>query len=242
MRFRIYDQQTGGTRIWSEEQIVTVSNGMFSVRLGEGTGITNETSPPLTQAFNGSERFLGLTVVIPSQTPGEITPRLAFLSAPYAIVAARSRVADSVEQTTGASTLGQTTVTNLTVTAPAKINGANSLEFGGGIAGKQVDAGKIGYGIFSQGVALDIVGAGTTGANRRVNFFAEGGTTFTGDVTTSTKFNGSGAGLTNLNGANLNNLSVDLNKLAAGSVDMTKLVAAVQQALCPSRNDRGLRR
>ena len=35
MRFRIYDAQEGGAVIWSEKQIVTVSKGLFSVRLGE---------------------------------------------------------------------------------------------------------------------------------------------------------------------------------------------------------------
>ena len=40
MRFRIYDAQEGGTVIWSEKQIVTVSKGLFSVRLGEGTALS----------------------------------------------------------------------------------------------------------------------------------------------------------------------------------------------------------
>ena len=39
MRFRIYDAQEGGNVIWSEKQIVTVSKGLFSVRLGEGTAL-----------------------------------------------------------------------------------------------------------------------------------------------------------------------------------------------------------
>src|SRR5688572_17417410 len=37
MQFRIYDAQEGGAIIWSEKQVVTVSKGLFSVRLGEGT-------------------------------------------------------------------------------------------------------------------------------------------------------------------------------------------------------------
>ena len=34
MTFRIYDAQEGGMIIWAEKQIVTVSKGLFSVRLG----------------------------------------------------------------------------------------------------------------------------------------------------------------------------------------------------------------
>lgn len=52
------------------------------------------------------------------------------------------------------------------------INGSSVVEFGEGIT-KEPNAGKIGYQLFS--TALDIVGAGTTNANRKVKIFAEGG-------------------------------------------------------------------
>ena len=55
------------------------------------------------------------------------------------------------------------------------------IEFGADIAGKELNAGKIGYNGFGTG-ALAIVGAGTNTTNRAVYFFAEGGTTFTGPV------------------------------------------------------------
>jgi hypothetical protein len=61
----------------------------------------------------------------------------------------------------------------------AKLAGSKVIEFGFGNT-KQVDAGKIGYQKFSSG--LDIVGAGTTAANRRISFFAEGGAQFTGGL------------------------------------------------------------
>ena len=63
---------------------------------------------------------------------------------------------------------------------PMVINGTNTLEFGAGIFGKQIDAGKIGYNTFS-GNALDIIGAGTTGS-RKLRFYAEGGSQFDGPV------------------------------------------------------------
>lgn len=85
IEFRLWSAITAGTLIWSEEQLVTVSNGLFSVRLGEGTAIAAEPNN-LATAFAGKSRFIGVTVkTTPSAT--EIVPRLAFLSAPYAFVA-----------------------------------------------------------------------------------------------------------------------------------------------------------
>ncbi|MCI0535300.1 MAG: tail fiber domain-containing protein, partial [Verrucomicrobiales bacterium] len=63
------------------------------------------------------------------------------------------------------------------------VSGSNPLELGTGVAGKEANAGKIGYQTFTAG-ALDIVGAGTTGGplNRRVKIWAEGGAEFAGRV------------------------------------------------------------
>lgn len=65
--------------------------------------------------------------------------------------------------------------TKLVVTAPlVEMNGTtgitnnNVIEFGRGIVGKQTDAGKIGYGTWSNGQSLDIVGAGTNAGGNRV--------------------------------------------------------------------------
>jgi hypothetical protein len=69
----------------------------------------------------------------------------------------------------------------LDVNGTMKIQGTNTLEFGAGVTGKETNAGKIGYQTFTPG-ALDIVGAGTLVSNRKVNIFAEGGTTFNGPI------------------------------------------------------------
>lgn len=98
MRFRIYDAQEGGNVIWSEKQIVTVSKGLFSVRLGEGTALSpaegTVAQTNLSDAFTAKERFLGVTIVITGQTPVEILPRLAFLATPFSYVANRSLTAE----------------------------------------------------------------------------------------------------------------------------------------------------
>ena len=97
MYFRIYDAQEGGNIIWAESQIVTVSKGLFSVRLGEGSAIAGEGTvlqTNLADAFTAASRFLGVTVVITGQTPTEILPRLAFLATPFAYSANRSITAE----------------------------------------------------------------------------------------------------------------------------------------------------
>lgn len=112
IRFRIWTSQTSilpADLVWAEKQIVTVTEtGLFSVRLGEGEVITVAAGDPrpltgtipnsataLLNVFNGNERFLGVTVIQPPNTPGEISPRLKFLSAPYAVVAQKARIAEA---------------------------------------------------------------------------------------------------------------------------------------------------
>ena len=85
-------------------------------------------------------------------------------------------------QSSGNVGIGTSTPTApLDVNGGVKIEGYNTLEFGAGIAGKDGDAGKIGYGSFSNGVSLDIKGGGVTGAHL-IRIIAEGGTTIYGGV------------------------------------------------------------
>lgn len=223
VKFRIYDESEGGARIWSEEQVVTVDKGNFSVILGEGTGITGENNPAggLPAVFAGGTadaRYLELIVTI-GGNPVVIQPRLRLLPAPYSFLASQATqlinpstgvpyvnlAGTTVEvggglsiagplSTTGAitaagglnglvaaqipSTLGGTR----TFSGPVRITGANVLEFGADITPKEINNGKIGYGTFSGGAALDIVGAGATMNSRKINFHAQGGSQFLGNV------------------------------------------------------------
>src|SRR5262249_21929037 len=78
--------------------------------------------------------------------------------------------------------IGTSTPTaRLHVNGEVKVDGANALELGADVIGKEPNAGKLGYQLFTPD-ALDIVGAGT-GANRTVKFWAEGGTSFNGGAT-----------------------------------------------------------
>lgn len=54
-----------------------------------------------------------------------------------------------------------------------------SIDLGFGIEGKESNAGRIGYGLFTAN-AVDFVGGGTGSDSRRIRFWAEGGSIFTG--------------------------------------------------------------
>ena len=73
-----------------------------------------------------------------------------------------------------------TPTAQLTVNGTVAVNGANTLEFGAGISGKESSAGKLGYRTFSDG--LDIVGAGNTQGTRKITLWAEGGATVRGPL------------------------------------------------------------
>ncbi|NDC74927.1 hypothetical protein EBZ70_06510 [bacterium] len=101
--FRIFDASTGGTRLWTEEQTVTIYKGEFSVLLGAGTTATgtasSETRPALDTVFTGSatNRFIEIMVdngdssITASDSP--ISPRQSITSAAFAF---RSQVAESI--------------------------------------------------------------------------------------------------------------------------------------------------
>jgi hypothetical protein len=76
----------------------------------------------------------------------------------------------------------------LHVNGGIKVNGNNSIELGAGVAGKQVNAGKIGYALFTSD-AVDMLGASVGGSERKIRFWAEGGSTFEGSVNVSSNAN-----------------------------------------------------
>ena len=127
IEFRIWNDQsasnTASNLVWAESQVATVDvDGTFSVKLGAGTAILNAQSQDignvvhanLKGAFNGDQRFLGVTVKI-SGAGTEVVPRLQFLAAPYALVAQNAVVAQNVNQTTGTAALAQANITAATV-------------------------------------------------------------------------------------------------------------------------------
>jgi hypothetical protein len=104
--------------------------------------------------------------------------------------------------------IGITPTAKLHVNGTIKMEGNNMFEFGGGVVGKEVNAGKIGYNAFGTN-SLEIVGAGTNAANRQVYFFAEAGTTFNGPI-----FAGGSSSVADLNvGGRLTTVATGANHL-----------------------------
>ena len=106
--FRIWDNPSSvnaSNLIYSEEQTVTVSEGDFSVLVGQGTANTtqsydySEASKKLAElggAFNGSARYLGVTVASSgtiATTDNEISPRQQIVSTAFAM---RAKFAESI--------------------------------------------------------------------------------------------------------------------------------------------------
>ena len=86
MVFALYDVDTGGSPLWTETQTsVPVTDGLFSVNLGEVDPITN----PLDLPFDTSY-WLGVTV----GTDSEMTPRQPVTSVGYSY---RAGIADAVK-------------------------------------------------------------------------------------------------------------------------------------------------
>lgn len=106
--FRIWDSPSStntANLIYSEAQTVTVSEGEFSVLVGQG--VANPTATfgyseadrklaDLGTAFNGSARYLGVTVAAAATialTDNEITPRQQIVSTAFAM---RAKFAESI--------------------------------------------------------------------------------------------------------------------------------------------------
>src|SRR5688500_5101621 len=72
--FTLYDAQTGGAPLWTEEQTLALSEGLYSTQLGAVV-------PLAASLFGSPQRFLELKV------EGEtLSPRQQLSSAPFAMV------------------------------------------------------------------------------------------------------------------------------------------------------------
>ena len=107
--FRIWDHASNSLTanlIYSEQQVVTIAEGEFSVLIGTGAATANtplgysETAkgPPtvkISDVFGGASRYLGVTIDDGSAAvDNEISPRQQIVSGAFAL---RSKVAESVD-------------------------------------------------------------------------------------------------------------------------------------------------
>ena len=173
VEFRLYTLGTGGTPIWAESQVVTISAGEFSVLIGNGTGISGLTGPSapaatpfrtFATALNSSGSaalYLGVTVDDGNAetTDMEISPRQQLVAGPFAL---RAGVAESVASAAiTSSMIGdlqiasgalQTSAVTTTKVADAAINSA-----------KIADGAILAVDLASAAVTADKIDASTVG-------------------------------------------------------------------------------
>ena len=113
IQFKIYGAATGSTLLWGASSSVVVSSGLFNIIMGQGYGtpIAGATYTAIADALSFTTTpYLGLTITVdssgPVPNPQEISPRLLFLSSPYALVAHAAHIADSATTATNALQLG----------------------------------------------------------------------------------------------------------------------------------------
>ncbi len=127
--FRIWKSEgstASGDLLWAEQQTVTVDKGYFSVLLGEGSDVSSEPRPPLSQVFVGpaaSERWMGLTVKGIGSGGGDvdILPRLRLLSAPYAFMTTHADQAENANHAGEAERLVNANKASVVTIADTKV-------------------------------------------------------------------------------------------------------------------------
>ncbi|MGM0558872.1 MAG: hypothetical protein ACQEVA_20965 [Myxococcota bacterium] len=85
--FRLYDNESGGSELWSETRDLEVREGRFSVYLGTQTPVD------ASLFTGGGDRYLGVTV----GNGEELTPRFTLGTVPYAQVAEFAAAADTLQ-------------------------------------------------------------------------------------------------------------------------------------------------
>ena len=118
--FRIFDAPVAGSRLWSEQQTVTFSEGEFSALLGQGisasyNGLAETPRPALDSVFTsaGDTRYLEVLVDngdgVLNTTDTPISPRQRLTSTAYSF---RAKFADTIaDGAVGSSTLASGSVT-----------------------------------------------------------------------------------------------------------------------------------
>ncbi|MEO0050478.1 MAG: hypothetical protein ABIK42_04985, partial [candidate division WOR-3 bacterium] len=85
LTFRLYTEETGGSPFWTEEQTISVRNGLFSALLGAVN--------PIGSVPDAGVLYLSLQV----GTGSELTPRLRIVSSAYAFLTERAANSDLLQ-------------------------------------------------------------------------------------------------------------------------------------------------
>jgi hypothetical protein len=117
MTFKIYNNPTGGTALWSEIQVINAAQGIFNAHLGSVTPIT-------TVPFD-RVHYLGITV----GTGSELSPRTKLTPSPYSFM-----TMDVMDNSITTNKINDGTITNSDISNSAaisisKISGDAGIEY-----------------------------------------------------------------------------------------------------------------
>jgi hypothetical protein len=136
--FKIYNDPTGGTALWTEAQVVSVANGIFSAHLGSITPIT-------TVPFDRIH-FLGITI----GADPELLPRTTLTPTPYSfmslnvmdntVVKSLNSLKDDVNLFAGSNITITPSGNNLTISAAGGGGGTvTQVNTGAGLTGGPIN-------------------------------------------------------------------------------------------------------
>ena len=246
--FRIWDHPSNSLTanlMYSEQQVVTIAEGEFSVLVGTGTatagtplGYSETSKGPTTlkisDAFGGVTRYLGVTIDDgTTAVDNEISPRQQIVSGAFAL---RSKVAESVDGlaiTTAMLANNSVTTTQVNNAAITTSKLAASAVTATQIADATITSAKIAADtILATNIAAGAVGTseildGTIATADIANLAVT-----TAKIATDTILAGNIAADAVGTSEILDGTITDAD-IAAGTVSLSALVAAVQQALVP---------
>jgi microcystin-dependent protein len=221
--------------LYSEQQIVTIAEGEFSVLIGAGAstagsllGYSETTKGPpnvkISDAFGAATRYLGVTIDDgTTAVDNEITPRQQFVTSSYAM---RAKVAEGVDS--GAVTtamLASNAVTTSQVSDAAITN--SKLAANAVTATQIVDAT-----ITSTKIAAGTITAGNLAAGAVTSTAILDSTIASADIADSAVTTAKIADGT-IASADIADSTITGGKIAASTIPLSALVAAVQNALVP---------
>ena len=147
--FRIWNHPTDSdldeNLIYSEKQVLTVSNGEFSALVGAGANVTGEEAQgpgtiQVSEVFGGEQRYLGVTVAAAAAIAAsdlEVSPRQQLVSTAFAF---RAKEAEAVlDNSIGTESIANSSIT-LAKIAPGAVD--NSV-VAAGIAASKLGTGTV---------------------------------------------------------------------------------------------------